>query len=131
MGMSWLYGEANRDESIATVHAALDAGITLLDTGDFYGMGHNEMLIGEALPTTRELGMGLTAYGVLSRGLISGHWHRDRELSAGDFRGHSPRFSGANLDHNLGLVDALGKVAEQKGITVAQTAIAWVATQGE
>ena len=49
MGMSGMYGPADRAESIATIHAALDAGITLLDTGDFYGMGHNEMLIGEAL----------------------------------------------------------------------------------
>src|SRR5216117_2153710 len=49
MGMSDLYGPADRSESIATIHAALDAGITLLDTGDFYGMGHNEMLIHEAL----------------------------------------------------------------------------------
>ena len=49
MGMSDFYGPADRSESIATIHAALDAGITLLDTGDFYGMGHNEMLIGEAL----------------------------------------------------------------------------------
>src|SRR6187551_3392216 len=49
MGMSDFYGPANRDESIATIHAASDAGISLLDTGDFYGMGHNEMLIAEAL----------------------------------------------------------------------------------
>src|SRR5688500_12404839 len=49
MGMSDLYGPADRAESIATLHAALDAGITLLDTGDFYGMGHNELLIREAL----------------------------------------------------------------------------------
>src|SRR6201996_1516419 len=49
MGMSDFYGPADRSESIATIHAALDAGIILLDTGDFYGMGHNEMLIGEAL----------------------------------------------------------------------------------
>src|SRR5882762_2095826 len=49
MGMSGMYGPADRSESIATIHAALDAGITLLDTGDFYGMGHNEMLIREAL----------------------------------------------------------------------------------
>src|SRR5215470_11239402 len=49
MGMSGMYGPADRAESVATIHAALDAGITLLDTGDFYGMGHNEMLIGEAL----------------------------------------------------------------------------------
>src|SRR5260370_34631677 len=49
MGMSGMYGPSDRQESIATIHAALDAGITLVDTGDFYGMGHNEMLIGEAL----------------------------------------------------------------------------------
>jgi aryl-alcohol dehydrogenase-like predicted oxidoreductase len=49
MGMSGMYGHADRAESIATIHAALDAGVDLLDTGDFYGMGHNEMLIAEAL----------------------------------------------------------------------------------
>jgi aryl-alcohol dehydrogenase-like predicted oxidoreductase len=53
MGMSDLYGPADRAESIATIHAALDAGINLLDTGDFYGMGHKEMLIGEALRERR------------------------------------------------------------------------------
>ena len=49
MGMSGMYGPADRRESLATIHAALEAGVTLIDTGDFYGMGHNEMLIGEAL----------------------------------------------------------------------------------
>src|ERR1700743_243828 len=49
MGMSGVYGPSDRAESIATIHAALDAGVNLLDTGDFYGMGHNELLIGEAL----------------------------------------------------------------------------------
>src|SRR6202171_5726755 len=49
LGMSGMYGPADRQESLATIHAALDAGVTLIDTGDFYGMGHNEMLIGEAL----------------------------------------------------------------------------------
>ena len=49
MGMSDLYGPADRAESMATIHAALDAGVTLLDTGDFYGMGHNELLLREAL----------------------------------------------------------------------------------
>ena len=49
MGMSDLYGPADEAESIATIHAALDAGVTLLDTGDFYGMGHNELLLREAL----------------------------------------------------------------------------------
>jgi pyridoxine 4-dehydrogenase len=49
MGMSGAYGPSDPVESIATIHAALDAGVTLLDTGDFYGMGHNELLIAEAL----------------------------------------------------------------------------------
>ena len=53
MSMSGTYGPADREESIATVHAALDAGITLIDTGDFYGMGHNELLIAEALRGNR------------------------------------------------------------------------------
>ncbi|MGW1894690.1 aldo/keto reductase [Streptomyces sp. NPDC002004] len=252
MGMSDLYGPADEAESVATVHAALDAGVTLLDTGDFYGMGHNELLLRDALrgrnrenavisvkfgalrdplggwsghdgrpaavknflayslrrlgtdhidiyrparldpdvpiedtvgaiaemvqaglvrhiglsevgaetlrraqavhpiadlqieysllsrgiedsilPTARELGIGITAYGVLSRGLLSGHWSRGRELGAQDFRGFSPRFQGENLDRNLGLVEALRKIAEVRGATVAQVAIAWVAAQGE
>ncbi len=250
MGMSGMYGPADRKESIATIHAALDAGITLIDTGDFYGMGHNEMLIGEALkgvargrfqisvkfgalrdpaggwagndgrpaavknflayslqrlgldhidiyrparldpkvpiedtigaiadmvkagrvrhiglsevgadtirraaavhpicdlqieyslisrgietsilPAVRALGIGMTAYGVLSRGLISGHWQK-KPHAPGDFRAHSPRFQGANADANLALVEALRRVAEAKGITVAQAAIAWVSAQG-
>jgi aryl-alcohol dehydrogenase-like predicted oxidoreductase len=251
MGMSGMYGPADEAESIATIHAAMDAGVTLLDTGDFYGMGHNEMLIREALrsrdrgqvaisvkfgalrdpdggwsgndgrpeavknflaytlrrlgtdyvdvyrparvdpavpiedtvgaiaemvqaghvrhiglseagpgvirracavhpitdlqieysllsrgieeeilPVCRELGVGVTAYGVLSRGLLSGHWSKDRELAERDFRGVSPRFQGDNLDHNLALVEALRKVAEAKGVTVTQTAIAWVLSRG-
>jgi pyridoxine 4-dehydrogenase len=252
MGMSALYGPADREESIATIHAALDAGINLLDSGDFYGMGHNELLIAEALrgrnrdevlisvkfgglrgpdgavlgydarpeavktwlaytltrlgtdhvdiyrparldpkvpieetvgaiaemieagyvrhvglseigaetlrranathpvvdlqieyslisrgiedeilPACRELGVGVTAYGVLSRGLISGHWSTDRAMEATDFRSHSPRFSGENLEHNLQLVDALRGIAEERGASVAQIAIAWVLSRGE
>jgi len=53
MGMSGMYGASDENESIATIHAALDAGVTLLDTGDFYGAGHNEMLIGRALKGRR------------------------------------------------------------------------------
>ncbi|RMB86465.1 aldo/keto reductase [Streptomyces shenzhenensis] len=255
MGMSAMYGEADRAESIATVHAALEAGVTLLDTGDFYAMGHNEMLVGEALrtapaarreqalisvkfgalrdpdgnwsghdgrpaavknfaahslqrlgvdhidiyriarldpdvpieetvgaiaeliekgyvrhvglsevgpetirraaatapisdlqieyaiitrdiereilPTTRELGIGITAYGVLSRGLLSGHFTHDRQLAANDFRAFAPRFQGENLRHNLDLVEALREIAEHKGVSVAQIAIAWVLSRGE
>ena len=252
MGMSDMYGEADRRESIATVHAALDAGVTLLDTGDFYGMGHNEMLLGEALagrprdsyqlsvkfgaqrgpdgawlgydarpaavktalaytlrrlridhvdvyrparldpnvpiedtvgaiaeliqagyvrrlglsevgpdtirrahavlpvadlqieyslisraiedailPACRERGIGITAYGVLSRGLISGHWTKNRAPASRDFRQHSPRFQGANLEHNLALVDVLRELADERGVSVAQLAIAWVLARGE
>ncbi len=251
MGMSGMYGAADRAESIATIHAALEAGITLLDTGDFYGLGHNEMLIGEALAggrrdqallsvkfgalrdpaggwsgydarpaavknfvayslqrlgvdhidiyrparldpavpiedtigaiaeliqagyvraiglsevgvetirraaavhpicdlqieysllsrgiedgilaACRELGIGITAYGVLSRGLISGHWRKD-SAGAGDFRAHNPRFQGDNLDRNLALVEQLRAIADAKGVSVAQVAIAWVVAQGE
>jgi aryl-alcohol dehydrogenase-like predicted oxidoreductase len=250
MGMSGMYGPADRQESISTIHAALEAGITLLDTGDFYGMGHNEMLIGEALqgrrdqalisvkfgamrdpagnwlgydarpqavksflaytlqrlkvdhidiyrparldpkvpiedtigavadmvkagyvrhiglsevgadtirraaavhpicdlqieyslisrgiedsilPACRELGIGITAYGVLSRGLISGHWQGET-TGPGDFRSHSPRFQEGNVEKNLALVDALRQLAEAKGVSVAQIAIAWVAAQGD
>jgi aryl-alcohol dehydrogenase-like predicted oxidoreductase len=85
----------------------------------------------EILPTCRELGIAITAYGVLSRGLLSGHWARDRRLAPTDFRSRSPRFSRENIDRNLDLADALRKVADAKGTTVAQTAIAWVLAQGE
>jgi aryl-alcohol dehydrogenase-like predicted oxidoreductase len=254
MGMSDFYGPADEAESVATIHAALDAGINLIDTGDFYGTGHNEMLIRQALrdrkredvvisvkfgamrdpgggfqpvgadvsaaavkdrlaftlrrlgtdyvdvyrparlnpavpieetvgavkemvdegyvrhvglsevgaqtirraaavhpiadlqieyslmsrgvedrilPVTRELGIAVTAYGVLSRGLLSGHWRPDRELTAGDFRGYSPRFQGDNLGANLRLVEALRAVAQEQGVTVAQVAIAWVLSRGD
>lgn len=251
MGMSGAYGPSDEAESIATIHAALDAGITLLDTGDFYGMGHNEMLIRDALrergrenvlisvkfgvlrdpanamggydarpaavknflayslrrlgteyidvyrparldpqvpieetvgaiadmvragyvrhiglsevgaetirrasaahpivdlqieysllsrsieaeilPVCRELGIGITAYGVLSRGLISGRWSRERSTTPGDFRTHSPRFQGENLERNLRLADALGRVAQERGVSAAQIAIAWVLSRG-
>jgi aryl-alcohol dehydrogenase-like predicted oxidoreductase len=211
MGMSGMYGPSDRAESLATIDAALEAGVTLIDTGDFYGMGHNEMLIGEALkgskrdkavisvkfgaqrdpgagwigfdgrpaavktgyvrhvglsevgaetlrkaaavhpiadlqieyalitrgvedkilPVLRELGIGMTAYGVLSRGLISGHWDKDQGKAKGDFRAHSPRFQGDNVDANLALVEALRTIAQAKGVSVAQIAIAWVAAQGD
>ena len=54
MGMSGMYGASDEDESIATIHAAIDSGVNLLDTGDFYGMGHNEMLLGKALAGQRD-----------------------------------------------------------------------------
>jgi pyridoxine 4-dehydrogenase len=83
----------------------------------------------DILKTCRELGIGITAYGVLSRGLISGHWSKDR-ATAQDFRGRSPRFQGENLDRNLELVDSLRAIAGDLRATPAQVAIAWVAAQG-
>jgi aryl-alcohol dehydrogenase-like predicted oxidoreductase len=87
-------------------------------------------LEGDILHACRELGIGVTAYGVLSRGLISGHWSAERATS-GDIRSHSPRFSGENLDRNLALVDELRSVATELGVSVAQVAIAWVGAQGD
>jgi aryl-alcohol dehydrogenase-like predicted oxidoreductase len=81
------------------------------------------------LPTLRELGIAVTAYGVLSRGLISGHWQKG-QAGAGDFRTMSPRFQGENVEKNLALVEALRSVAASRNVSVAQIAIAWVAAQG-
>ena len=251
MGMSsGIYGPADEAESLATLHAALEAGVTLIDTGDFYGMGHNEMLIRTALagaarerafisvkfgalrdpaggwsgndgrpqavknflaytlrrlgtdyvdlyrparvdpavpieetigaiadmvragyvrhiglsevgaatirrahavhpiadvqleyslmsrgieadilPAVRELGISVTAYGVLSRGLLSGRL--PAAGGKGDIRlQRMPRFQPGNLERNLELVEALRRLAEEKGATPAQLAIAWVRSRG-
>ncbi|MEH1942096.1 MAG: aldo/keto reductase [Nostoc sp.] len=79
------------------------------------------------LPTVRELGIAVTAYGVLSQGLLSGQWSKER---SDRFRGHLPRFSGENLDRNLLLVEALRPIAQEQSATVAQVAIAWVLSRG-
>jgi len=246
MGMSGVYGPSDDAESIATIHAAIDAGVNLLDTGDFYGMGHNEMLLGRALrflrekvvlsvkfgaqrapdgtwigfdsrpsavktalayslkrlgvdfidiyrpsrldpnvpieetigaiaemvkagyvrhiglsevgpetirraaavhpivdlqieyalvsrgpeakifPVLKELGIGATTYGALSRGLLSG----SQPAPAGDFRAHLPRFTGGNLARNQQLVAKLKEIADGKGVTPVQLAIAWVRAKG-
>ena len=73
MGMSDLYGPADRAESLATIHQALAAGVTLLDTGDFYGMGHNEMLLAEALQGRRRGGVVLSVKFGAQRG-PGGDW---------------------------------------------------------
>lgn len=248
MGMgagSW-YGVSDEDESIATIHAALERGVNVVDTGDFYGMGKNEMLVGKALrgrrdkallsvkfgalrgpdgamlgvdtspaatksalahslsrlgvdhidiyrparldpkvpiedtigaiadmvqagyvryiglsevgadtirraakvhpicdlqieysllsrsveasivPCLRELGIGMTAYGVLSRGLLTG----SKPAGKTDFRAHMPRFTGGNAEKNQPLVDALARLAADKGVTPAQLALAWVRAKG-
>ena len=82
------------------------------------------------LAACRALGVGITAYGVLSRGLISGHWRKDA-AGAGDWRAHSPRFQGDNAERNLALVEALRRIAAGRGVSVAQIAIAWVLAQGD
>ena len=83
----------------------------------------------ETLPTVRELGTGVVAYGVLSRGLIGGP--AGGYGQPGDYRTMSPRFQGANLEQNLKLMAAFDAVAADKGATPAQLAIAWVLAQGE
>ena len=83
----------------------------------------------EILPTCRKLGIGVTAYGVLARGLIGGHY-RPKTADAGDHRAFTPRFQGENLERNLALVEALRGTAEALGLSVAQAAIAWVLSRG-
>jgi aryl-alcohol dehydrogenase-like predicted oxidoreductase len=83
------------------------------------------------LPTCRDLDIGITAYGVLSRGLISGHYRADRGQAGGDVRGRMPRFQGEALQRNLALVEELRTIAEDRGATVAQIAFAWVLSRGE
>jgi pyridoxine 4-dehydrogenase len=252
MGMSDFYGTADEAESRATIREAVEAGVNLLDTGDFYGMGHNELLIAQALqgiprdrvfiavkfgalrdpgggwggfdsrpahvrnylaqtlrklrtdhvdlyqpsrvdpavpiedvvgtigelvkagfvrhiglseagpetlrraakvhpiaglqveyslmsrsieskvlPTCRELGIGITAYGVLSRGLLGGRIGAAGPDRPKDGRGRFPRFQGDNLKRNLVLVEALRKVAAERGATPSQAAIAWALSRGE
>jgi aryl-alcohol dehydrogenase-like predicted oxidoreductase len=252
MGMSGVYGAADEKESIATVHAALESGITMLDTADFYGMGHNELLLQKALvgrprdsyflavkfgamrapqgnfvgvdarpaavknflaytlkrlgvdhvdlyqaarvdpnvpvedtigaiadmvkggyvrhiglsesssetirrahavhriaalqieyaivsrsveadilPTLRELGISLVAYGVFSRGLLTGHAPNPASAAQGDIRAHFPRFQGENLQANQTLIGRLRSIAQQKGISVAQLAVGWVLSRGK
>jgi aryl-alcohol dehydrogenase-like predicted oxidoreductase len=79
------------------------------------------------LPLLQELGIGLTAYGVLSRGLLTGA----RPASASDFRAHLPRFSGENRERNQVLIDTLGRLAADRGVAPSQLAIAWVLAKGE
>jgi aryl-alcohol dehydrogenase-like predicted oxidoreductase len=80
------------------------------------------------LPALRELGVGVTAYGVLSRGLLAG---KTSSFAKGDFRAHLPRFGGENLQANLKIIQALKEIAADLGITVSQLCIAWALSRGE
>jgi aryl-alcohol dehydrogenase-like predicted oxidoreductase len=85
----------------------------------------------EVLPTCRELGIGFVPYSPLGRGFLSGRFKSPEDLDEGDFRRHGPRFTGENLDANLQLASKVAEIAEEKGITPAQLALAWVLAQGE
>jgi aryl-alcohol dehydrogenase-like predicted oxidoreductase len=85
----------------------------------------------EILPTCRELGIGFVPYSPLGRGFLSGRFQSPDDLDANDFRRHGPRFSGDNLDANLKLAAKLAEIAQEKDITPAQLALAWVLAQGD
>jgi aryl-alcohol dehydrogenase-like predicted oxidoreductase len=251
MGMSDFYGKRDETEAVATIHRALDLGITLLDTADMYGPFTNEELVGRAirgrraavvlatkfgivrtgdpafrgvcgrpdyvrsacdgslkrlgvdhidlyyqhrvdpevpieetvgamadlvkagkvrfiglseaapatvrrahavhpvsavqseyslwsrdpeeelLPTLRELGIGFVAYSPLGRGFLTGQIKRFEDFAEDDYRRMSPRFQGENFEKNLHLVERIAAMAEKRGITAGQLALAWVMAQGE
>jgi aryl-alcohol dehydrogenase-like predicted oxidoreductase len=85
----------------------------------------------EILPTVRELGIGFVAYSPLGRGFLSGRFRSPDDLAPDDFRRTGPRFTGANLERNLELADKVEELADEKGITAAQLALAWVLAQGD
>jgi len=83
------------------------------------------------LPTVRELGIGFVAYSPLGRGFLSGSIRSLDDLEENDFRRHSPRFAPENFERNLELVDRVSEIAEEKGVSASQLALAWVLRQGE
>jgi aryl-alcohol dehydrogenase-like predicted oxidoreductase len=85
----------------------------------------------EVLPTCRELGIGFVPYSPLGRGFLSGRFARPEDLDEGDFRRNNPRFTGENFDQNLKLAAKVKEIAEGKGVTPAQLALAWVLAQGD
>jgi aryl-alcohol dehydrogenase-like predicted oxidoreductase len=122
MAMSGTYGPADRAEAIATIHAALDAGITLIDTGDFYGMGHNEMLIGEALKgVPRDRYLLSVKFGALRDAGNGWHGSDCRPAAVKNFLAYTLQRLGvdhidiyrpARLDPNVPIEDTVGAIAE-------------------
>lgn len=121
MGMSGMYGRSEDSESIATIHAALDDGITLLDTGDFYGMGHNEMLIGRALKDRRDKALLSVKFGAMRS--PDGGWTGSdaRPVAVKNFAAYSLTRLGvdhidiyrpARLDPNVPIEDTIGAISE-------------------
>lgn len=85
----------------------------------------------DILPTVRELGIGFVAYSPLGRGFLSGAIQSLEDLAEDDYRRHSPRFQGANFAKNLAIVEQVKTIAQEKGVTASQLAIAWLLAQGE
>jgi aryl-alcohol dehydrogenase-like predicted oxidoreductase len=85
----------------------------------------------QVLPTTRELGIGFVAYSPLGRGFLTGRWQSPDDIPEGDFRRFGPRFQGDNFKQNLELVDRVKEIAEEKGVTPGQLALAWVLSRGD
>jgi aryl-alcohol dehydrogenase-like predicted oxidoreductase len=83
------------------------------------------------LPTVRELGIGFVAYSPLGRGFLSGRWRSPEAIPEGDFRRDNPRFQGANFERNMAIVERVRELADAKGATPAQLALAWVTHRGE
>jgi aryl-alcohol dehydrogenase-like predicted oxidoreductase len=121
MGMSGMYGAADENESIATIHAALDAGVTLLDTGDFYGAGHNEMLIGQALKGRRAQALLSVKFGALRS--PDGGWggFDGRPAAVKNFAAYSLKRLGVDhidiyrpsrLDPSVPIEDTIGAIAD-------------------
>ena len=84
----------------------------------------------EVLPTVRELGIGFVPYSPLGRGFLTGELKSPDDFAPDDFRRNNPRFQGENFQKNLKLVEAVQQIAEQKGVSTAQLALAWVLAQG-
>ena len=114
-------------ETIRRAHAVHP--ITAVQTE--YSLWSRDPETNGVLATCRELGIGFVPYSPLGRGFLSGRFSSPDELDENDFRRHGPRFSGENLDANLKLAAKLAEIADEKGITPAQLAIAWVLAQGE
>lgn len=85
----------------------------------------------EILATCRELGIGFVAYSPLGRGMLSGEIKKFEDLSEDDYRRHNPRYMGENFQKNLDLVEKIGEIAKEKGVTTSQLALAWVLAQGQ
>jgi aryl-alcohol dehydrogenase-like predicted oxidoreductase len=85
----------------------------------------------EILPTVRELGIGFVPYSPLGRGFLSGRFRSPEDFGEGDFRSYHPRFQGENFQRNLELVERVKEIADEKGVTPGQLALAWVLAQGE